>query len=569
MTSRIPAIVWSLFTGTLPLLAQAPHYTFHGQAVEDRLGSSVSGVGDVNGDGVPDFMSAATLADAHGVDSGRVTVWSGVDGRALYVIDGEAAGDQCGVSIKWAGDVDRDGRMDFVIGAPYHDGNGVDAGNARVFSGARGNVLYTFHGTYAGDLFGTSVSGAGDVDGDGWDDVIIGAPGADLGGIDRGYAVVYSGRTGTSLFVLTGVTDLDEFGYAVTALDDVNGDGFADVAIAAPQRNSYGAGYLGVFLGPSGTVHQGSAGTLPGDDYGVFLDRAPDVDGDGIDDLVIGAHQFLWAIGIDVGPGYGMVRSGRTHAVLHRIDGDTDNDWFGIAVAGLGDVDGDGQGDFAVGACQLLQPTDAPGYVRIVSGATGRVLQAFRGESHNDVFGRKLGWVGDLNGDGHADVIVGARKDDNGGDNAGSTRVILLGQLQEPYLSGDEAQGNVGVNGQAGPLATLTVNGRDGFATRRIDLSSQAAYVVNVHQPATHPGTALTLVYGMVGYPAPGHSLVLPLGIGEFVFAPTGGPWTIAAGRTDVPIPASGFAYRATLQAIVEESPGVYRRSNAVIVDVR
>ena len=110
-----------------------------------------------------------------------------------YPFTGDSAGDRFGFFVSGAGDVNNDGFDDFIVGAPYDGNNGPISGSARVFSGATGAILYTVNGDSAGDLFGWSVSGAGDVNNDGFDDFIAGAPYDDNNGSDSGSARVFSG----------------------------------------------------------------------------------------------------------------------------------------------------------------------------------------------------------------------------------------------------------------------------------------------------------------------------------------------------------------------------------------
>ena len=163
--------------------------------------------GDVNGDGVPDFIVGAYRDDpvGGGTDAGSAYVFSGADGNLLYQVTGDTAGDLFGYSVSIAGDVNGDGRADFIVGAYRDDpiGGGTDAGSAYVFSGPDGSLLYQLTGDTAGDHFGYSVSGAGDVNGDGRADFIVGAIGDNPGGLtNAGSAYVFSGADGSLLYQL-------------------------------------------------------------------------------------------------------------------------------------------------------------------------------------------------------------------------------------------------------------------------------------------------------------------------------------------------------------------------------
>ena len=163
--------------------------TLRGGAKLDFYGLSVTGVGDVDLDGHPDVAVGAPGADtSNGVDSGLLTVYSGRDFSVLKVIAGSGAGDRFGTGVRSAGDVDKDGRLDLIVSAPGDDAAGKDAGAAAVFSGKDWSVLRVIRGDRAGQKL-SAVSGAGDVDGDGHADVIVGATWDHTKAFEAGVAV--------------------------------------------------------------------------------------------------------------------------------------------------------------------------------------------------------------------------------------------------------------------------------------------------------------------------------------------------------------------------------------------
>jgi large repetitive protein len=202
---------------------------------------SVSGADDVNNDGYADLIVGANGNDAGGSDAGRAYVYSGQTGALLYTFTGEAANDWFGFSVSGAGDVNKDGYADLIVGAYRNDAGGNNAGRAYVYSGQAGTLLYTFTGEAAVDSFGVSVSGAGDVNNDGYADLIVGASGNDAGGSDAGRAYVYGGMSGSLLCSFDGQTSNDEFGVSVSGAGDVNNDGYDEVIAGAAVNDAGGS----------------------------------------------------------------------------------------------------------------------------------------------------------------------------------------------------------------------------------------------------------------------------------------------------------------------------------------
>ncbi len=189
-TRTIVTLFLTAFPLAAPAGAQLPLlHSFDGSAAGDHLGLSVSGAGDVDSDGFADFIIGASGDDTGGVNAGAAFVVSGRDGTILYSVFGGSINGAFGSSVSDAGDVDRDGSDDVIIGEPV-------AGNAIIISGVDGSILRTLS---LGESFGTAVAGAGDVNGDGFADQIIGAPHASITDFLDCAAYVFSGRDGALL----------------------------------------------------------------------------------------------------------------------------------------------------------------------------------------------------------------------------------------------------------------------------------------------------------------------------------------------------------------------------------
>jgi len=345
-----------------------------------------------------------------------------------------------------AGDIDHDGVPDLLVGAPLHDAPGVgeDAGLVRVLAGSDGHVLLTLHGAAGNELFGTAVTGLGDVDGDGTADLLVGAPGR-LDAI--GHARVHSGATGALLFTLSAAQPGDRFGAAVAATADLDGDGIGDLLVGAPGTDVAGspplqdAGAAYVYSGDTGLPLHVFHGVLAGDHLGSSVSGMPvgTLLGDDEPTVVIGCTQG--DDNVATGPGLLRVHSGTDWSLRFAASGSASGDRFGSAVSAPGDLDADGVGDVLVGSLG--------GYARLLNGATGAVLASFTGPTATH-FGAGVGGVGDVNGDGVADLAIGEPGADAAGIDAGAVHV---------YSGTDHAELHVVHGPQPHALAGASVAG--------------------------------------------------------------------------------------------------------------
>jgi len=397
------------------------YWTFTGEAADDNFGYSVSGAGDVDNDGYADLIVGAPYNDGGGASAGRAYVYSGQTGGVLWTFTGEAAGDNFGYSVSGAGDADNDGYADLIVGAPYNDVGGTSAGRAYVYSGQTGGLLYTFTGEASYDNFGHSVSGAGDVTNDGYDDLIVGSPGYDGSGADNGRAYVYTGQLGFLYRTFTGESAGDRLGSSVSGAGDMNHDGYHDVIIGAPYNDQGGgnAGRSYVHSGQTGAFLWIFTGGGANHYFGYSVSGAGDLNDDGFDDVIVGSPGYGWPA--PPGAGRASVYSGQTGSLLSSFIGDAASDNLGCSVSGAGDVNNDGHKDLIVGAFLNDQYGIDAGRASIYSGHTG--VMCFTGAVEGDFLGYSVSGAGDVNNDGYDDLIVGAPMHDYPWSNSGVTYV--------------------------------------------------------------------------------------------------------------------------------------------------
>ncbi len=448
-------------------------FIIQGDAAGDSFGVLVASAGDVNGDGYADLIVGAYGGDDGGNEAGEAyVIWGqaskaygtlGSDGRRVvdtaalgdagFIIRGDTELDFLGRSVSSAGDVNGDGYADIIVGTNQGDDGGASAGEAYVIWGQAdkqygtldsdrrrvvdtttlGDAGFIIRGDKGGDGLGISVSSAGDANGDGYADLIVGANRGDDGGTDAGEAYVIWGQAdnaygtlgsngrqivdttalGDAGFIIQGNAAFDHLGISVSAAGDVNGDGYADLIVGAPwgddgERN---AGETYLIWGQADKRY----GTLGSDGRRV------------VDTTVLGDAGFI-------------------------IQGDVASAQLGIWVSSAGDVNGDGHADLIVGANRSDDGGSTAGVAYVIWGqankqygtldndrrhvldiaALGDAGFIIQGDARDDRLGWSVSSAGDVNGDGYADLIVGARNGDDGGHGAGEAYVIWGG----PHLSG-------------------------------------------------------------------------------------------------------------------------------------
>ncbi len=348
--------------------------TVWGTSQGDLLGTSVDGVGDVNADGIPDFVAGATQIGGPTALAGYAKVYSGLNGAVLRTWNGTNATDRFGYAVAGVGTVNLDGVPDVAVGMPYYEDFPYnDRGGVRVFSGASGSVLTQLLGSETSSHMGWSIDSLGDVTQDGLAEYVVGEPHHDAGGVDAGRVHLVSGLFGTTISFLNGSAG-ENLGWSVAGLGDVDGDGDLDLAAGGPLHDAGVVADTGIVrvIAVNGSVGTGiTLGQIAqrvgaaNDHLGWSLAGVGDVDLDGRGDWIAGTAPINFIV--FTGPGYADVVSGKTNDLLFRIDGLVTGDGFARSVAGIGDLDGDGLPDAAIGAPFADVPFQDAGCVTFVS----------------------------------------------------------------------------------------------------------------------------------------------------------------------------------------------------------
>jgi hypothetical protein len=331
----------------------------------DQLGACVASIDDLNGDGVPDLILGAPQP-ALG-KPGYVRIVSGKDGSLLKEIQGATVGDDFGVSAAAIGDIDHDGKCDFAVGA--YDWrkalDGIHTAYVRVYSGGTWTLLHDLHAPQGSERYGHRVSGLADVDQDGYPDFMIAEPSKhSTTHSARGKVHVHSGKTGALLYSVEGApNDRDEFGDSLCSIGDLNHDGCPDFLVGAPGDSKLGESFRGcvfAYSGRDGALLFRLDGPAGARNFGGCVLGIADLNGDQVPDLIVGSGE-------SGGEGVGVF-SGSDRTVLRTIAVQPGVFHPGRSVAVVGDRNGDGQVDIAVGdpgdlaeksACTRV-PTAAP-----------------------------------------------------------------------------------------------------------------------------------------------------------------------------------------------------------------
>lgn len=441
-----------------------PGFTFYSNALSQTSAPAVAAAGDVNGDGLADIIigiqNINTKAGQSYVVFGK-SDGSSVDANDLikgiggFAINGASRRGFSGASVASAGDVNGDGFDDLIIGARgINRGKGesyivygkADTASVDLAAITQDQSGFAISGTQNRGALGTSVKTAGDFNGDGLSDFIIGAPAAQNSG--QSY-LIFGSHTkptitlndlGEQGLIISGINNNDKSGQSVANAGDVNGDGYDDLIVGAPESNINGisSGQAYVIFGSADTsdialtqISTNQAGFVingaaAGDFTGYSVSTAGDVNGDGLSDLIIGA-PFTDTNGSNSGTSYVLYgKENMTDVDLSLLTssqgfalyGEATNDASGFSVSAAGDVNGDGMGDLIVGAYNAHGDAENSGRSYVVFGSAnsdnlnltkittterGFILDAMQGQTFN---GYSVACAGDVNADGLDDLIV-------------------------------------------------------------------------------------------------------------------------------------------------------------------
>lgn len=448
---------------TIDPLSTTADWTYIGPSIDAEFGYSLKAAGDVNADGYADVIVGAWLENNSFLDGGAAYVFygsaTGLSSVPDWKVEGNGTEFRLGTSVSGAGDVDGDGIDDIIVGARWHTNGESKEGAAFVWFGSPlgldpfptvATADWMAESNQVDANFGYSVASAGDVNGDGIDDIVIGTPYYDVasGGDNKGAAFIWYGNTNFSLtngnpgnadVTLLGDKNDSEYASSVASAGDFNGDGFDEVIIGAPFYNATGPGssegsaflYLGSNTGLSSTADWIGNGefTIGGSGYGKSVAAAGDVNGDGFDDIMVGSYKH----NSDHGKVYVYYGSCSNLSTIPGWTAESDlaNAFFGHSVDSLGDVNCDGISDIIIGAYTYNNIGSA--FIWLGSptglGPAGTPSNAFWSVSGtipgNSRFAWRVAGVGDVNGDGLGDVALSDDAFDNPTHNVGKGFLYL------------------------------------------------------------------------------------------------------------------------------------------------
>lgn len=453
-----------VFEGTAAGVQPTASLQYESNLAGARLGNRVSTCGDFNGDGYADFMASSIRYTNPSPNEGAIMIFEGSPGGLspvpTRIIESNQNSANMGSGIACAGDVNGDGISDITCGIFLFDSPDVNEGAVWVYHGGLDGLSSApslLESNQDGARMGQSVARAGDVNGDGFDDIIVGVDLYDNPTFNQGAAFVYYGSAnGFSLTpdaILQGTVGNARFGASVDGAGDVNGDGYSDVIVGSPSftGGQVGEGAVFIFHGSASGINTTPALTLQSNSNGTQMGNSVagigDVNGDGYADVAFGGwfhdspeqdEGVVWVhhggpLGIETVPSL-------------TFESDQVQAFLGTAVAGAGDVNGDGYSDFLASAYRYDNGQNDEGVVFVFHGTPAGLVgpvQTLESNQADSRFGTSVASAGDVNGDGYSDVMVGAEFFDNGQSNEGVVQVYYgssAGLPNSPSMQLEENQ---------------------------------------------------------------------------------------------------------------------------------
>ncbi|MDD3804119.1 MAG: FG-GAP-like repeat-containing protein [bacterium] len=378
-----------LYLGSPTGLLTTPAWTVESNQASAFMGSCVSFAGDVNGDGYDDVLVSTPYYDDPDANEGKVEAYygsaSGLSATPNWVKEGNQTDVQFGNSASYAGDINGDGYDDIIIGAPYYDNGHADEGRVYVYYGSATGLdtiaAWQYESNQGSAVLGFAVSSAGDVNNDGYDDVLVGAFAYDNGQTNEGVAYVFYGSASGLAAApnWTGESNQDQafYGLAVSSAGDVNSDGYGDIIVGAYAYDNgetdEGRAYVyhGSASGLSATANWTNESNQANAHYGTAVGCAGDVNGNGYDDVIVGAD---WYANGEFNEGRAFVYYGNTSGLYAAPawtgESNIASAGFGGCVSSVGDVNGDGGDDIAVGAMDLTNGQTGEGAAYVFYGSS-------------------------------------------------------------------------------------------------------------------------------------------------------------------------------------------------------